>query len=312
MQPKYACTRPTAPEQPVLLPRRHGDLISRNGPCGARRSAVATWGPATPRSRSRRTVRTWPRCGAATLYTGRLAVRSPSAAAAYTTMSWDPATTCGRPQRPDRHAARHPETRQPRGQIVNPTPTRASTQPGSSPRFGSRRTASGWRSSWAAASCISGRSPGRRAPRQAARIALSPLHLPALPPGQHVHLADLVRSRQRDHPGRAGPAVTEYPVNGGTCTSISPDASMETITASTGHALIAGLAKGRLAHRREPHRFLDPGQRRATRQPAASRRSTPGDAKPRGSAEPTRETSLQVVMFRFGSMSSLTFGLGKS
>lgn len=44
-----------------------------------------------------------------------------------------------------------------------------------------------------------------------------------------------------------GPAVTEYPVNGGAATSISATALMKSITASPGSALIAGLAKGRMA-----------------------------------------------------------------
>jgi hypothetical protein len=41
-----------------------------------------------------------------------------------------------------------------------------------------------------------------------------------------------------------GPAVTEYPVSGGTPTSLQADPEMETITASSGEPLIAGLRKG--------------------------------------------------------------------
>jgi hypothetical protein len=41
-----------------------------------------------------------------------------------------------------------------------------------------------------------------------------------------------------------GPAVTEYPVSGGTPTSLQADPAMETITASSGEPLIAGLRKG--------------------------------------------------------------------
>jgi Lipoprotein LpqB beta-propeller domain/Sporulation and spore germination len=44
-----------------------------------------------------------------------------------------------------------------------------------------------------------------------------------------------------------GPAVTEYPVNGGAATSISATALMQSITASPDRPLIAGLAKGRMA-----------------------------------------------------------------
>jgi Lipoprotein LpqB beta-propeller domain/Sporulation and spore germination len=43
-----------------------------------------------------------------------------------------------------------------------------------------------------------------------------------------------------------GPAVTEYPVNGGAATSISAAAQMQSITASAGNILIAGLAKNRM------------------------------------------------------------------
>jgi hypothetical protein len=43
-----------------------------------------------------------------------------------------------------------------------------------------------------------------------------------------------------------GPAVTEYPVNGGAATSISATAQMQSITASAGNVLIAGLAKNRM------------------------------------------------------------------
>jgi hypothetical protein len=43
-----------------------------------------------------------------------------------------------------------------------------------------------------------------------------------------------------------GSAVTEYPVSGGASTSIPAEPDMETITASSGHPLIGGLAKGNL------------------------------------------------------------------
>jgi hypothetical protein len=45
----------------------------------------------------------------------------------------------------------------------------------------------------------------------------------------------------------AGSAVTDYPVSGGTSTSIQPYPGMRTITASLNHPLIAGLSNGRLA-----------------------------------------------------------------
>jgi hypothetical protein len=43
-----------------------------------------------------------------------------------------------------------------------------------------------------------------------------------------------------------GPAATEYPVSGGTPTSIPVEPDMETITASSGNLLIAGLTDGTL------------------------------------------------------------------
>jgi hypothetical protein len=43
-----------------------------------------------------------------------------------------------------------------------------------------------------------------------------------------------------------GPAVTEYPVNGGTAMSISATAQMRSISASAGSPLLAGLATGRM------------------------------------------------------------------
>jgi hypothetical protein len=43
-----------------------------------------------------------------------------------------------------------------------------------------------------------------------------------------------------------GPAVTEYPVNGGAALSISATANMRSISASPGHPLLAGLAKNRM------------------------------------------------------------------
>jgi hypothetical protein len=46
----------------------------------------------------------------------------------------------------------------------------------------------------------------------------------------------------------SAPAVTEYPVNGGAATSLSATAQMQSISASSNHALIAGLAKGRMAY----------------------------------------------------------------
>jgi hypothetical protein len=45
----------------------------------------------------------------------------------------------------------------------------------------------------------------------------------------------------------AGPAVTDYPVSGGSSTSIQAYPGMQTITASLNHPLIAGLSNGRLA-----------------------------------------------------------------
>lgn len=45
-----------------------------------------------------------------------------------------------------------------------------------------------------------------------------------------------------------GPVVTEYPVSGGTPTTISADPGMQTVTASSGKPLIAGLPKGKMAY----------------------------------------------------------------
>ncbi len=44
--------------------------------------------------------------------------------------------------------------------------------------------------------------------------------------------------------GGPGPVLTEYPVNGGSSTTIPPQAHITSITASSGYALIAGLANG--------------------------------------------------------------------
>jgi hypothetical protein len=44
--------------------------------------------------------------------------------------------------------------------------------------------------------------------------------------------------------GEPGPVLTEYPVNGGSSTSIPPLSRMKSITASWGSALVAGQAKG--------------------------------------------------------------------
>lgn len=46
--------------------------------------------------------------------------------------------------------------------------------------------------------------------------------------------------------GEPGPTLTEYPVNGGSSTAISPQARIESITASFGNPLIAGIARGGL------------------------------------------------------------------
>jgi hypothetical protein len=43
-----------------------------------------------------------------------------------------------------------------------------------------------------------------------------------------------------------GPAVTKYPVSGGTPQPLQADADMQTITASWGKSLIAGFPKGRM------------------------------------------------------------------
>jgi len=47
-------------------------------------------------------------------------------------------------------------------------------------------------------------------------------------------------------PGSTGSTLTEYPVNGGTATSQPLDQPIESITASSGYALIAGGAKGEM------------------------------------------------------------------
>jgi hypothetical protein len=46
--------------------------------------------------------------------------------------------------------------------------------------------------------------------------------------------------------GGPGSTLTEYPVNGGTPTSQMLDQSVQSITASPGQALIAGVAKGEM------------------------------------------------------------------
>jgi hypothetical protein len=54
-------------------------------------------------------------------------------------------------------------------------------------------------------------------------------------PGDVITLAD------------PGPVATEYPVNGGTATSIPVDPEQTSVSASSGNLLIAGLAGGHIA-----------------------------------------------------------------
>lgn len=78
------------------------------------------------------------------------------------------------------------------------------------------------------------------------RIALSPFYVPTGPGTTFTSLtwygADNVITL-----AEPGSAVTEYPVNGGAATSISATSNMQSISASSGSALIAGLTRGRIA-----------------------------------------------------------------
>ena len=56
--------------------------------------------------------------------------------------------------------------------------------------------------------------------------------------------------------GSPGSTLTEYPVNGGTSTSQLLDQSVNSITASSGQALIAGAAKGGIIRGPDPDQRL--------------------------------------------------------
>ena len=82
--------------------------------------------------------------------------------------------------------------------------------------------------------------------------------------------------------GGPGSTLTEYPVNGGTSTSQMLDQTVESITASPGQALIAGVAKGEHDRGPEPDRRVDDdrdrrrdaGQGHLTDLPRLNRRRT--------------------------------------
>jgi len=81
------------------------------------------------------------------------------------------------------------------------------------------------------------------------RIALSPFDVPTRIGTTFASLtwygADNVITLTQTE---SGPAVTEYPVNGGAATPLSATPGMQSISASSGYVLIAGLAKGRMAY----------------------------------------------------------------
>ncbi len=81
------------------------------------------------------------------------------------------------------------------------------------------------------------------ASQQAVKIELSPFYVegPGNPAFQTVSWYGPDNVITLSTPG---PVLTEYPVNGGSSTSISTQANIESITASSGNALIAGVAKG--------------------------------------------------------------------
>ena len=97
----------------------------------------------------------------------------------------------------------------------------------------------------------------------------------------------------------AGDAVTDYPVSGGTATSIQADPGMQTITASCKQPLIAGCRGARW-----PPTPASPApgcpSPATPRQPPASRQSIQGDANPGGQENLPRKSSYKSVMFRFG------------
>jgi len=87
---------------------------------------------------------------------------------------------------------------------------------------------------------------GARAAEATIKIVLSPFYVTA--PG--VSTFSSVTWYGPDNvitlgdPGSSAPYLTEYPVNGSSSTSIPAQPRIQSITASDGSALIAGLAKG--------------------------------------------------------------------
>jgi Lipoprotein LpqB beta-propeller domain/Sporulation and spore germination len=87
---------------------------------------------------------------------------------------------------------------------------------------------------------------GARAAQATIKIVLSPFYV--TPPG--VSTFSSVTWYGPDNvitlgdPGSSAPSLTEYPVNGSSSTSIPAQPRIQSITASDGSALIAGLAKG--------------------------------------------------------------------
>jgi hypothetical protein len=85
--------------------------------------------------------------------------------------------------------------------------------------------------------------PGARAGQTASTIVLSPFYVA----GAGATTLSVVTWYGPDNVitlGGPGTALTEYPVDGGTSTSIPAESGIQSITASWGSALIAGLAKG--------------------------------------------------------------------
>jgi hypothetical protein len=85
--------------------------------------------------------------------------------------------------------------------------------------------------------------PGSTPGRTSVQIRLSPFHVPGSFEAITWYGPDNVVGL-----GEPGPVVTEYPVSGGTTTPVLGESRMESLTASFGNALVAGLTHGGLVY----------------------------------------------------------------
>jgi hypothetical protein len=86
---------------------------------------------------------------------------------------------------------------------------------------------------------------GPRQGEPAAQIKFSPFYVPSLVPFQAVTWYGADNVIALANPG-SSPSLTEYPVNGGNSTAIPAVPGMESISASSGSPLIAGLPHGHM------------------------------------------------------------------